>query len=164
MTGILQVILFLIVLTIFHEIGHLISAKILKLPINKIGFQLEPYPSVFVSVDWPNIKIKKDIYLYSGTFITLCLFITSWVFNFFDNKFLYIAFSLKLITESNPFYSDFTISIVTNLYSEKFTKLQINLYKKMFSKYQFSFIWYLHFVLWFFIIFILLIIYKNIAL
>ncbi len=160
MTGILQIILFFIILTVFHELGHIISARILNLSISKIGLQLKPYPSAFVAVKWPKSKIKKNIYLFSGTFITLCLFSTSFFFNFFDNTFLYLAFCFQLIAETNPFYSDFTIAIVTNKHSEKQTKSYIEFYKEQFSKYQFSLIWYLHFISWIIII-LTLVKFKN---
>jgi len=153
----MQILIFVIILIILHEFGHVIAAKILKLEIQKIGFKIKPFPSFFVAVKWPTKEIEKYIYLFSGTFVTVILFITAFIFNFGDNKYLYSAFIIQLINETNPLYSDFTIAIVNKQIKnyENFKKSHADYYKEQFSKYLFSTKWYIHFVLWTLIIFLL---------
>ncbi|MBW8049879.1 MAG: hypothetical protein FVQ77_05980 [Cytophagales bacterium] len=145
-----EILCFVIILTAFHELGHIIFAKILGLDIQKVGFSLRPYPHVFVSIKWPYKKTEKLIYLFSGSFITLSLFFISFVNDFFEHKFLYYAFAIQFIIETNPFYSDFTIAVVSNNIERLKNNRNINadFYKNQFLKYQFSFKWYIHFVLW----------------
>lgn len=57
-------IMFLFGLVFFHELGHIISAKLLQLSIQKIGFRLKPYPHFFVAVKWPRTKLQKFIYFH----------------------------------------------------------------------------------------------------
>lgn len=152
--SILQILFFQITLYILHELGHIVTAKILKLQIFNIGFLFKPFPHIYVAIKWPKNHWHKYIYLFSGTFITLCLFFISLYFDFFDNKYLYWAFMIQFIIELNPFYSDFTIAFVSKKkYSEKQMKSYANNYNTQFKKHQFSFNWYIHFVLWTLIIF-----------
>ncbi len=143
-----KVSIFVFLLAIFHELGHVISAKILKLPIHKIGFQFRPYPHFYVAVQWPRNSTQKYIYLFSGTFFTVMLFIISLANQFFGLTILYWAFIIQLITETNPFYSDFTIALVSNAKLNKGVKSYAENYKLQFKKYQFSSKWYVHFIIW----------------
>lgn len=158
--GFLQLIIFLILLIVFHELGHIASAKILKLSIQKIGFQLKPYPHFYVAIQWPKTKLQKYIYLFSGTFITLCLLSFSFYHDFFGLTFLYWAFVVQLAIEINPFYSDFTIAVVSNNTLNKAVKSYAENYNIQFKEYQFTLKWYAHFILWTLII-ITLIKFKN---
>lgn len=152
LVDILQIILFVMALMIFHESGHVISAKIMGLDIQKISFQLKPYPHFFVAIEWPRMEKQRLIYLFSGSFVTVTLFIIAFLFHFFGIKNLYHAFVVQLILESNPFYSDITIAAVTKT---KFDYTNTNkqksysdLYQEKFSNYQFSYKWYIHFTAW----------------
>ena len=118
-----QILLFSIILLFLHELGHVISAKILGLKIKNISFLFKPYPHFFVAVSWPNNNKERMIYLFSGVFITLSLFAISICFNFFNLKALYIAFIIQIIIESNPFYSDYTIAIMSNDKKIKYTQI-----------------------------------------
>ena len=60
-----QILLFSIILLFLHELGHVISAKILGLKIKKISFLFNPYPHFFVAVSWPNNNKERMIYLFS---------------------------------------------------------------------------------------------------
>lgn len=161
--NLLQILSFQIILLILHELGHIVTAKILRLQIFNIGFLFKPYPHFYVAIKWPKRKLQKYLYLFSGTFITLCLFFISLYFNFFDNKYLYWTFMIQFIIELNPFYSDFTIAIV---YGKESSKSQIKSYADnydtQFKKYQFSFNWYIHFIIWTLIIFTFIKFNKNI--
>lgn len=150
LVNILQIIIFVIALMISHESGHVISAKIMGLDIQKISFQLKPYPHFFVAIEWPRMEKQRLIYLFSGSFVTITLFITAFLFHFFGIKNLYCAFVVQLVLEFNPFYSDITIAAVTKTkfdYTNK-EKSYSDLYQEQFSNYQFSYKWYIHFTAW----------------
>ena len=65
------------ILVIMHELGHLASAKLLKLKIQGFGYQIRPLPSFFVSVERCKSKWKNLIYLLSGNIITLLVLLVS---------------------------------------------------------------------------------------
>ena len=153
-------VIFLFGLVFFHELGHIISAKILNLAIQKVGFQFKPYPHFYVAVKWPTNKLQKFIYLFSGTFFTLVLFTISTYNHFFELSILYWAFFIQFTIEINPFYSDFTIAFVSNKKLNKGVKSYAENYKIQFQKYQYTTRWYIHFIIWTSII-ILLINLKN---
>ena len=127
-------------LTLIHELGHILAAKQMKMRIFKIGAALGPIPHVFVAAEHPKEFWKRFIYLMAGSFITLTLFIL-----FLSlapksvHQWMYLAFALQIIIETNPFYSDFTI--ITGLSREE---------------YIFSSKWYIHFTLWMGIILLLI--------
>lgn len=152
--------IFLFALVFFHELGHVLSAKLLGLYVQKIGFQFQPYPHFYVAVNWPPKKIHKFVYLFSGTFLTLILFAVSTYNHFFELSILYWAFFVQFIIEFNPFYSDFTIAFVSSNKLNKGVKSYAENYKIKFQEYQFSAKWYFHFIIWTSII-ILLIKFKN---
>lgn len=156
--NILHIAAFVMALMILHESGHVISAKIMGLAIQKISFQWKPYPHFFVAIEWPRMEKQRLIYLFSGSFITITLFILAFLFHFLNTKNLYYAFAIQLALESNPFYSDITIAAVTK---SKFDytntqKSYADLYQEQFSNYQFSYKWYIHFTAWIALILILI--------
>lgn len=145
-----------IILMILHELGHVITAKLLGLKVYAVGIQWKPYPHFFVAAEWPKKQSKRLIYLFSGTFITLLLFISCYSVGWFGKQYIYYAFVAQLIIESNPFYSDFTIAVIThNKFDASITKSYATLYKERFLAYQFSYQWYLHFICWIILILIL---------
>ncbi len=155
---ILQVALGVIVLMILHELGHVISAKLLGLQVYQVGIQWRPYPHFFVAAEWPKAQYKRLIYLFSGTFITVMLLAATYLLGWLDKQYVYYAFVIQLVIESNPFYSDFTIAAVT---SNEFdyttnTKSYADLYKERFMHYQFSYRWYVHFIGWVILILVLI--------
>ena len=143
----MQLLLFVILLLgliFFHELGHIISAKLLGLPISKIGFQWKPYPHFYVAVKRPKNNLQKFIYLFSGSFLTLVLFVISIYNHFFGYAILYWVFVVQFVIELNPSYSDFSIAL---LYSKK-TKSYNENYNALFQKHQFTTSWYVHFFVW----------------
>lgn len=144
----IQILVFLTSLMFMHELGHILAAKYTGLQISKFGFQMKPYPHFFVAATWPRTNREKYIYLFAGMSITLTLFLSGLYFNFFSLLGLYIAFAVQIVLETNPFYSDITISITTTSKKVKYGKAYGVNYKKEFSKYQFSNYWYLHFIIW----------------
>ena len=158
--AILQVVGYLLLLMILHETGHVIFAKTTCLSIHQVGFQLKPYPHFFVAVEWPKSQIKSLFYLFSGTFVTIILFIIAYIYHWFGTQYLYYAFVIQLIIETNPFYSDFTIAVITkNEFNSNKAVIFADLYMERFLRYQYTFKWYLHFLFW--IIFIIILIKYN---
>jgi hypothetical protein len=142
------------VLILFHELGHIITAKIMKLKILGYGFRLFPYPCFYVSVNNPDEKFKRMIFLFSGSSITLCSFVIAWSFDFFGFSFLYWAYFCQIAMEVNPFFSDFTVAYITN--NEKnCTEIELN-YRKLHSNYRFSKVWFIHFIIWICLVLVLL--------
>lgn len=157
---IFQFFIFLFSLVFFHELGHVVSARILNLSIQRVGFQYKPYPHFFVAVKWPRTKFKRYIYLFSGSIIAILLFIVALYNHFFEITILYWSFIIQIAIETNPFYSDFTIAFVRNNRLNKEVKSYAENYKVQFKKYQYTVKWYIHFIIWTTII-VLLIRYKN---
>ena len=139
-----------------HETGHYIAAKIMRLPIENVGFKLKPFPSFYVSIVDINIPIKKKvIFLLGGNFMTVLLFIVTLLLNL-DWKIIYMAFAIQITNELNPFFSDYQALLfsMTNKKeirqcilenpenSEKSVK---DLYNE---KYFLSTVWLIHFILW----------------
>lgn len=150
----LQTICCLLVLLFFHEISHYLSARILHLNIEKIGFKFFPYPSFYVTIINTKItKIKKLIFMLSGNLMTISLFTVTLCLDI-KNTVLLAAFAIQLSSEFNPFRSDYQQLIFQHLYknkilscySEKNPEIAI---KKLFSEeYLCSPIWVIHFVIW----------------
>lgn len=147
---------FLLVFLFFHELGHIISAKIISLNIYKVGFTFTPYPHVYVAVEWTPNNLKRYIYLFSGILATIILFLISYWFNFFYTKLLIYSFIIQFILETNPFYSDFVIANITNEIKNNGIESNINSYKKIFNDYIFSIKWYIHFIIWMLLILFLI--------
>ncbi len=154
MYGFFIIVITLVFLIFFHEIGHIISAKLLKLSILRMGFRMRPYPSFVVQIQWPS-KIKRSlIFLFAGNFVTILLLIVAYFTSLLANKYIYMAFAFQLITETNPFYSDYMTAILMSR-SRKLkqsTAIDSNLY----ANYAYTAKWYLHFILWALLIFVLL--------
>lgn len=148
--GIIIIVVF--ILTLLHEIGHYISAKILRLKIIGYGVRLTPYPSIYVSVKYPSNNSKRLFFLLSGFLATMCSFIIMMYLCFFNLEVIFWGYFIQLIIETNPFYSDFTIAyLVKNSSSFDFIKSN-NTYIK-------SKKWYFYFFMWICFV-LLLIIYK----
>jgi len=143
----LLLIILVLWLVFFHELGHVISAKLLRLSIQKIGLQFKPYPHFYVAVEWPKNVLHKYIYLFSGTFITILLFCASIYNGFFESTILFWAFVIQFAIELNPFYSDFSIAMVLKKKPSTKENYAIN-YQRNFSKFQYTLGWYVHFIIW----------------
>ncbi|AFM03706.1 hypothetical protein Fleli_1272 [Bernardetia litoralis DSM 6794] len=137
-------------LIVIHELAHIIAAKILGLTIQKVGVAYSPMPHAYVKVDFPRKVKSRLIYLFAGAFATQVLFFISYANNFFEQKYLYYAFLIQIAIEFNPFYSDFTIAYVS------LQKIERNAnFKQIHNNYLYSPQWYIHFILWFSILFLL---------
>lgn len=134
---VLKIIIYFLILYSFHELGHIISARIMKLRINKIGFNFFPFPHIYVSVSDIISVTQKYVFLFAGTTFTLISAIIIILNHWIVIKEVYYALAIQVILELNPFYSDITIA--TNN-----------------PGYKFSAIWYVHFLIWLLCIFLLL--------
>lgn len=149
-TSILITMFIVFCLFIIHEFGHIIGATILKLRIKNFGFTTKPILHFQISVEWSREKWKRTIYLLSGFFAYLITLIIILLFEP-NNKLIYLALSIQFIIETNPYYSDFVILMIsTNAYkTQRTSKITYReAYKIEYQKYKFSRIWYFHFTLW----------------
>ncbi|MDE5420803.1 hypothetical protein L3073_01135 [Ancylomarina sp. DW003] len=147
---ILQSFLFFLLFMIIHESGHVIAAKMMGIPIQKIGASLKPYPHLYVSVSWPHSKFKKYTYLFAGMALTWLIFALAQINAYWGVKSLLYGLIIQIIVELNPFHSDIIIAIVTNRKAFKKAGYQDfkSIYKTELEAYHFSVLWYLHFSLW----------------
>lgn len=150
--SVLIILSFNLALIVLHELGHLLAARALHLRVNKVGVRLKPLPHFFVAVRWPKEVSRKAVYLFSGPFVTWCLFLLSWSFDFFGIQWLFYAFLIQIVVETNPFFSDFTIAQVT-LRKDLFTDYRnapkfAERAREMMRDHQFGPAWYVHFILW----------------
>ncbi|MCC8088614.1 MAG: hypothetical protein LIO79_05040 [Rikenellaceae bacterium] len=108
---------------ILHESGHILSAVMLGLKIEKIGIGFYPIPHLYVAVDKVRNKFQEYIFLFAGFFITCCIILVLFFGKYLTYKMVYVATAIQIMIETNPVYSDFTIA----LNAERFT-LKWNLY------------------------------------
>lgn len=163
----------ILVLLFFHELSHILAAKVLNLKIEKVGFALRPLPHPFVSITSVEERYKKVIFLAAGAFSTFLFFILSYFIGIINISVVYYALSFQLIIETNPFYSDFITMFNTedqnnmnykHYYSgskvnaEQARKEYIQQVKQQNSNTNryYTLQWYVHFFMWLFLIHILL--------
>lgn len=159
----LGILLTYLLLVVSHELGHYISAKLMKLKDIKIGVTFVPFPHPYVAALIDRNAWKKYIFLFSGISMTLIIYSLTY-FNYqLKYDFIRIALIIKLCMETNPFYSDFTIAFKpkSRENNNKSVSKQIKYQSASAKKdYLFSFKWYLHFLIW--LLLILLLITKEV--
>jgi hypothetical protein len=145
LTGCL-VLLFLIL----HEAGHIVGAMLLRLKITKIGISKAPLPHFYVAVRWPYDATNRTLYLLSG-FMTFCV-AASVVLLFFDSKPAIVdAIIIQLAIETNPFYSDFIILLLSGSAQKEMRSPKFNYraeFQKAHSNFLYSPKWYAYFIVW----------------
>ncbi|NVO10660.1 MAG: hypothetical protein HXX16_11905 [Bacteroidales bacterium] len=155
----LGVLLTYLLLVVLHELGHYISANVMKLKNIKAGITLMPYPHPYVTALIEKSVWKKYVFLFSGISMTIIVYLLTYFNLQLKYDFLRIALIIKLCMESNPFYSDFTIAFKpkssenNNKNITKQIENQINSSKR---DYLYSFKWYLHFFVWLVVIILLI--------
>lgn len=149
----------ILVLIFFHELGHYLCAKILRIPIEKIGFTFKPFPRFYISVFDVNLsKPKQILYLCSGNFMTITIYIVLLCINL-DFRLIYAACIAQIVTEFNPFLSDYQIILFNHFKKKEIQECVINnLYnleerdasiKALYNEsYMLSMPWSIHFVVW----------------
>ncbi len=104
--NILCLIAGLFTLTLFHELGHVVSAFLLRLRIYNVGIAMFPYPHPYVKVEHTDKRTHRYIFYYAGIGMTVLLLIVSYLTGLLSYKMIYYAFAIELIIELNPFHSD----------------------------------------------------------
>ena len=147
------IILILLFTLLLHEFGHYLSAKIQGLIVDKFSFSLKPIPHLYVSIIDNKISLRKRIlFLLSGNMIIILSFLI-FLLSGFECKYIYYAFAYQIILDTNPFFSDYVITIISYLYKKEIyhsfieNKMEVDI-NNLKKKYMFSPIWYIHFVLW----------------
>lgn len=144
----IQTFFFIGVLLLLHEMGHVISAKIMNIPIERVGFNLKPIPNFNVSIKWPREKRKGFYFLFSGTLSTITIAFILLFCDFFNLESLFYAILIQLIIETNPIYSDFVIAFVYSKFNYKEKKIHKDYFYFLFQEHRYSLYWYVHLVLW----------------
>lgn len=157
------------IILFLHEIGHVIAAKLMNMPIRKFSFSMRPFPRFYVSVVDRNISlIKRIIYFLSGNLMTLSLFAICVCFQTAQTNLILYIIAIQILVETNPFLSDYSSllfyiknrkaidGIPVYIYNKQ-KEEQINLLmSNLKDSYFLSWIWSIHFVLWFFLIILIL--------
>jgi hypothetical protein len=149
--------LLLLFVVLLHESGHYIAAKLQGLIVDKFSFSLKPLPHFYVSIIDYKISMRERIlFLLSGNFIILLIFVT-FILSGINYKYLYYAFVYQIIVDTNPFYSDYVVAIISYSYRKWFRKQHIEndinttgdmTIDNLKDIYMFSPIWYLHCLIW----------------
>lgn len=122
------VILCLVVLMLLHESAHVVAAKLLHLKVEQIGISMTPFPHFFVAIsDVPDGYIQY-LFMFSGIATTCIILTILWASELLLYRFLYTAIAVQFMADTNPFYSDFTLTFG--------------------RKYKYGLLWYAHFCLW----------------
>ncbi len=150
MLFVFQVAAYVVMLIALHELGHVASAKLLRIPIRKMGVTLFPVPHFFVSIKWPKARRDRLIYLFAGFAVYCCILFVCWCNHFFDSRALIIALGIQLIIETNPIYSDFVIAQLISRVYGKFRQRNNykTAYREVMRNHLYSNRWYLHFFAW----------------
>lgn len=159
-----------IILMAFHELAHVLVAKMLHMRIDKIGFTMKPLPHIYVAAI--NAKVsnwKNALFLVSGNAITWLLFVVLMIYgSLFEIYYpVYVAFTIQLIFEMNPFFSDYTKLFCYYKYMNwlkvQFKEGRTLSYKEIddnrlliIQRYMYSNTWYIQFVGWVCVVIILL--------
>lgn len=144
MALIIGIALVMFLLLVFHELGHVIAAKLISAPIVSVGFYSKAIPHPHVAIESPTSLSKKAFYLLAGLMSTLSLLLVCYALNLLVYPMIYLAFSFQIALETNPYYSDLTI-----------------LGELVKPKYKTSTVWYVHFSIWFIILFYVIKLYLS---
>jgi len=161
-----------VVVIFLHECGHYISAKVMNLPIKKIGFTMKPFPRAYVAVIDKGISLpKRIVYLVSGNVVTVFL-LTVIMLTGLDYYLLTRVLVFQILVETNPFMSDYSTlffyiknqkkidSIPVIIRSDAQKTIVAKMVSDMKDNYFMSNVWMIHFCLWALILVTLL---KNFA-
>jgi membrane-associated protease RseP (regulator of RpoE activity) len=142
---------------LLHEIGHYISAKLQGLVVDKFSFSIKPVPHFFVSVLDYKMSMKQRILFLLGGNIIILIFFILFILSGISFKYLYYVFVYQIILDTNPFYSDYVVAIMSYSYKKYFHKHYLNNglkenkevdINKLKELYMFSPLWYIHCLLW----------------
>lgn len=137
------------ILMLLHELGHIISGKLLGYRFEYLGFREGSiFPHVAMT-DYEATQWKRSIFLLGGFSTTLSLFLLIQVLGLSVSKMVFLAFLLQMAIETNPFFSDISMLM---FYRESYDVAHedIGELKNKIKAQWFTPKWYLHFALWLF--------------
>lgn len=142
--------LFLILTLLMHEMGHLVAAKVLGLPTRGLRFAMRPIPHLYVSVSYYRLTLhRRVIFLLSGSALVVVMLIA---FATLGRPYrdAHLALSIQTIVDTNPFFSDYVVAIMSCLYRREFSQTEDSeiVLRELKERYFFSPVWYIHFVAW----------------
>lgn len=148
----LETILYIIILMIVHELGHIGTAILLRIPIKKIGVTMKPYPSLYVAVYDNRIQpYKRNLFLISGNIITVICFVAYLLIGYYHPEITY-AFIIQIINDLNPFHSDYQVMLFGIICKKDILNAHDNsddAIKAIYNdKYYLSIYWIVHFFVW----------------
>ncbi|MEM7548471.1 MAG: hypothetical protein AAF363_02275 [Bacteroidota bacterium] len=157
---ILKTAFVILALLSLHELGHVISAKLIGVRIVKVGFSFAPLPHPYVVVENLDFFYQRLIYLLAGIAMTVLLLIIFKLSGLIYYSFIFYAFAIEILLETNPFYSDLTLLALPihqhRQLSEGISRGKISGMGLIYANsYIFSSIWYLHLILWSVLIYLL---------
>lgn len=139
---------------VIHELGHVGTAMLLRIPIKKIGVTMKPYPSLYVAVYDNHIQpYKRNLFLISGNGITLICFIIYLLIGYYRPEITY-AFIIQIINDLNPFHSDYQIMLFSIVCKKDILKSSAydnseDLIRTIYNdKYYLGIYWIIHFFVW----------------
>ena len=150
MTAVFQILFFSLIIIFLHELGHYVVLKIFKIPIYSIGISPQPIPHIYIRYKWPTSIVKHCVVILSGSITTILGFIILFLLvDYSAMKVIFIAYYFQFIYEFNPFFSDYVFaSVVCKNKMSDSSPHGISCYRSLIEKHMFSFVWYIHFVLW----------------
>ena len=151
---ILETILYIIIIMIIHELGHIGAAMLLHIPIKEIGVTMKPYPSFYVAVHDNRIKpFKRNLFLVSGNIIIIICFFVYILIGHYRPEITY-AFIIQIINDLNPFHSDYQNMLFGIICKKDLSKLNAfdcseDKIKAIYNdKYYLGIYWIIHFLIW----------------
>lgn len=139
---------YLALLTVMHELGHVVCAKLLGKRVSGCGVSLRPVPHFFVTIEGDLRRGAKCVYLLSGVGAVVLLFVVL-ILLCADCYTVRVAVMLQLFLDTNPLYSD--VALVFRLLTKR-RDIQEPTLATLFTEYHYTGVWYLHLVIWLFCI------------
>ncbi len=142
--------LLLVLTLLMHEMGHLVAAKVLRLPTRGLRFAMRPIPHLYVSVSYYRLTLRRQVlFLLSGSVLVVVMLIAFATLGH-PYRDVHLALSIQTIVDTNPFFSDYVVSIMSCLYRREFSQTGANevVLRELKERYFFSPVWYIHFVTW----------------
>jgi hypothetical protein len=134
-----------------HQVGHLVSARLMGLPVPKVKLSSQPLPHPYAIAFRTTDRKKQLVYILSGVGVSVSLFVVGALFGFFQIKTVYYALVLIVLLDSNPFYSDTLLAMSLLWQKRKFVPRGKNWkqqYQQQFGNQLYSVQWYMYFIIW----------------
>ena len=139
---------YLVLLTVMHELGHVVCARLLGKRVSDCGVSLRPVPHFFVTIEGDLRRGAKCVYLLSGVSVVVLLSVV-FILLSAECYTVRVAVILQLLLDTNPLYSD--VALVFRLLTKR-RGVQDPTLATLFTEYHYTGVWYLHLVIWVFCI------------